>query len=77
MFLANLRVLTKGIFSPADFLAPLTGVGEQTREVFGLNMTSDISDGLVPEHTTKTAHLLYPISHYKSIKIFDALKFRA
>ena len=77
MFLANLRVLTKGIFSPADFHAPLTGVGEQTREVFGLNMTSDISDGLVPEHTANTTHFVQPLPHYQPIKIFYALKFRS
>ena len=57
-------MLDKGIFSSAQFLASITGIGEQAREVLGLNMTSDVSDGLVPEHTTQTAHLLYAISHY-------------
>lgn len=70
-------MLDKGIFSSAQFPASFTGIGEQARVVFGLNMTSDVSDCLVSEHTTQTAHLLYPISHYQSIKIFYALKFRA
>ena len=70
-------MLDKGIFSSAEFLASITGVREQARKVTSFNVTSDVSDGLVPEHTTQTAHLLYAISHYKSIKIFYALKFRA
>ena len=51
-------MLDKGIFSSTEFLASFTGVGEHARIVFGLNMTSDVSDGLVPEHTTQTAHFL-------------------
>ena len=55
---ANLFMLDKGILSSTEFLASFTGIGEHARIVFGLNMTSDVSDGLVPEHTTQTAHFL-------------------
>ena len=57
-------MLDKGILSSTEFLTSFTGIGEHARIVFGLNMTSDVSDGLVPEHTTQTTDLLYAISHY-------------
>ena len=70
-------MLAKRKLSLADFVTSITSVGEQSVEMFCLNMASHIGDGLIPEHTTQTTHFVRAVFNYQSIKVLYALEFWA